>query len=95
MLAARPYAFLDDAPAEERRTSAVQARGFMDMETASQLGRLDAEAIDQVRDEAWPQPRDADELHDALVTLGGVTAEEGERHGWGRYLQELMLRQTA
>ncbi len=30
ILTARPYAFLDDAPAEERRTSAVQARGFMD-----------------------------------------------------------------
>lgn len=82
ILTARPYAFLDDAPAEERRTSAVQARAFLDPQTASKLGKLDTDAIAQVRDEAWPQPRDVDELHDALLTLGAITHSEGKQHGW-------------
>ena len=90
ILSAKPYAFLDDAPAEERRTSAVQARGFLDLETASQLGRLDADAIARVRDEAWPQPRDADELHDALVTLGAITGSEGQRERWEGLLTRLV-----
>ncbi len=77
ILAARPYAFLDDAPAEERRTRAVQARGFMDPQTAADLGRLDPLAIAQIRDEARPEARTADELHDALVVHGLLTAEEG------------------
>lgn len=79
ILSARPYAFLDDAPAEERRTGAVQARPFLDIETAAALGRLDAEAIREVCREAWPDARTADELHDALVLLGFLTEEEGMR----------------
>ena len=70
---ARPYAFLDDAPLEERRTQAVQARRTGDPSTAGDLGRLDAAAIERVRDEARPDPRDADELHDALLTAGFLT----------------------
>src|SRR5207253_813095 len=66
---ARPYAFLDDAPLEERRTQAVQARRTGDS-SAGDLGRLDADAIDRVRDEARPDPRDVEELHDALLTAG-------------------------
>jgi len=77
VLSAKPYAFLDDAPAEERRTLAVQSRRYMTVEQASDLGRLDAAAIERVRDEAWPDPRDADELHDALALLGFITPEEG------------------
>src|SRR5207253_1974560 len=72
---ARPYAFLDDAPLEERRTQAVQARRTGDS-SAGDLGRLDAAAIDRVRDEARPDPRDADELHDALLTAGFLLAGE-------------------
>ncbi|MDH3639157.1 MAG: DEAD/DEAH box helicase, partial [Gammaproteobacteria bacterium] len=79
ILSARPYAFLDDAPAEERRTSAVQARPFLNMETAEELGRLDPSAIDEVRREAWPDARNPDELHDALVLLGYLTEDEGVR----------------
>jgi ATP-dependent Lhr-like helicase len=93
ILNARPYAFLDDAPAEERRTLAVQQRRFMDPGTAAELGRLDPAAIERVRREAWPEAQTPDELHDALVVLGFLTAEEGERgpltqrhdslaHGW-------------
>ncbi len=79
ILAARPYAFLDDAPAEERRTNAVHARGFLDPQSAAELGRLDPLAVERVRLEAWPQARTADELHDALLTSGFVTVEEGRR----------------
>src|SRR5690606_18646687 len=79
ILGARPYAFLDDAPAEERRTLAVQSRRYMTPEQAAELGRLDPDAIERVRDEAWPDVRDPDELHDALVSIGFVTAAEGRR----------------
>jgi ATP-dependent helicase Lhr and Lhr-like helicase len=79
ILGAKPYAFLDDAPAEERRTLAVQTRRFMNPEQAAELGRLDPEAIRRVQSEAWPAARDADELHDALVLLGFVATEEVDR----------------
>ena len=76
VLSAKPYAFLDDAPAEERRTLAIQARRHLTVEQAADLGRLDPEAIGRVRSEAWPDSRDEDELHDALVVLGFMAAEE-------------------
>ncbi|MBT8080375.1 MAG: DEAD/DEAH box helicase [Gammaproteobacteria bacterium] len=79
ILTARPYAFLDDAPAEERRALAVQSRRYLDPVEAADLGRLDAAAVKRVRDEAWPDPRTPDELHDALVVLGFITDEEGQR----------------
>jgi ATP-dependent Lhr-like helicase len=82
ILAARPYAFLDDAPLEERRTQAVRVRRWLDPETASDLGALDAAAIARVRQEAWPEAETPDELHDALLTLSFVTVEEGRRAGW-------------
>ncbi|HEY1944835.1 MAG TPA: DEAD/DEAH box helicase [Roseiarcus sp.] len=75
-LSARPYAFLDDAPLEERRTQAVMARRWQDPDSASDLGRLDTDAIARVRGEAWPEPTNAEELHDALLWLGCLTEEE-------------------
>src|SRR6266542_2930123 len=68
ILNGRPYTFLDDAPLEERRTRAVALRRGLP-ETARDLGRLDAEAVARVRDEARPDPRDAEEVHDALLGL--------------------------
>jgi ATP-dependent Lhr-like helicase len=76
VLSARPYAFLDDAPLEERRTQAVMARRWLDPQSASDLGRLDKDAIERVRAEAWPEPTDAEELHDALLWLGCLTEDE-------------------
>jgi ATP-dependent Lhr-like helicase len=72
---ARPYAFLDDAPLEERRAHAVQSRraGSAD----GTLATLDADAIARVIDEARPEWRDADELHDALLTTGFLAADDG------------------
>jgi ATP-dependent Lhr-like helicase len=90
ILTAKPYAFLDDAPAEERRTLAVMNRRFLDAETAADLGRLDAAAIERVREEAWPQAESADELHDALMQLGLITVAEGERNGWRELFDELV-----
>ena len=73
ILNARPYAFLDDAPLEERRSHAVQTRRATDPASADDLGALDAAAIARVREEERPDPRDADELHDALLTAGFLT----------------------
>lgn len=82
ILSAKPYAFLDDAPLEERRTQAVMMRRWLDPESASDIGALDPAAIQQVIDEARPEPRDADELHDALVIHGCLT--EAEARGTAR-----------
>ncbi|MFZ5782658.1 MAG: DEAD/DEAH box helicase [Pseudomonadota bacterium] len=76
VLSARPYAFLDDAPLEERRTQAVMARRWLAPDEASSLGRLDADAIIRVRAEAWPDAASADELHDALLWLAFLTEDE-------------------
>ncbi len=90
ILTAKPYAFLDDAPAEERRTLAVMNRRFLDAETAADLGRLDVAAIERVREEAWPQAENADELHDALMQLGLITAAEGQQSGWQELFEQLV-----
>jgi ATP-dependent Lhr-like helicase len=96
VLSARPYAFLDDAPLEERRTQAVMSRRWLDPETASDLGRLDTEAIARVKAEAWPEVANADELHDALVWLGFVTESEAQREaGWSEWLEELARQRRA
>jgi ATP-dependent Lhr-like helicase len=76
ILNARPYAFLDDGAAEERRTKAVSTRPLMDLQTAQDIGKLDPQVIVQVREDAWPDIRDADELHDALVVHGFLAAGE-------------------
>ncbi|TAM96620.1 MAG: DEAD/DEAH box helicase [Rhodanobacteraceae bacterium] len=90
VLGARPYAFLDGAPLEERRTQAVASRGLADARTAEDLGRLDADAIAAVREEAWPAPRDADEMHEALLALGVVgDAELARNPAWQPWLDEL------
>src|SRR3979490_1565469 len=79
VLSARPYAYLDDAPLEERRTQAVMSRRWLDPQTASDLGRLDLDAIRRVHEEAWPDAATADELHDALLWLTFLTEAEVER----------------
>jgi len=88
-LNARPYAYLDDAPLEERRTQAVMARRWIDAAAAADLGRLDAQAIARVREEAWPDPGTADELSDALSWLTFVTDAEVERYGWRPLIEAL------
>jgi ATP-dependent Lhr-like helicase len=88
-LNARPYAFLDDTPAEERRALAVQQRRHPDPQTAAEMGRLNPDAIDRVKEEAWPQPRDADELHDALVLTGFIDESEIDDRELARWRHDL------
>ncbi len=86
---ARPYAFLDDAPFEERRANAVRNRGWTDPAEVGDLAALDADAIARVGEEAWPEARNAEELHDALLGLSFMTARElaaADRGGWAREL---------
>lgn len=93
ILNARPFAFLDDAPAEERRTLAVQQRRYVDPEHATDIGRLDPDAIARVCAEAWPDAASADELHDALVLTGFLTEQEfrrGASRGWEHYFARLL-----
>src|SRR5207245_8516539 len=82
VLSARPYAYLDDAPLEERRTQAVMGRRWLDPATASDLGTLDAAAIQKVREEAWPHVDSADAMQDGLDLLGFVTEREGRAGQW-------------
>jgi ATP-dependent helicase Lhr and Lhr-like helicase len=90
VLSARPYAFLDDAPLEERRTQAVMGRRWLAPETAAELGQLDPEAIARVRAEAWPEAANADELHDGLAWLGFLTEQEASATpAWSGWLSEL------
>jgi ATP-dependent Lhr-like helicase len=89
ILSAKPYAFLDDAPLEERRTQAVVSRRWLDPRTAADLGRLDPDAIDRVRAEAWPEARSVDELHDALLTMGFIAAQEAAEHWHGLFAELL------
>ncbi|HEY3177753.1 MAG TPA: DEAD/DEAH box helicase [Casimicrobiaceae bacterium] len=90
ILTARPYAYLDDAPLEERRTQAVMSRRWLDEETAGDLGRLDIAAIERVREEAWPEAGNVDEMHDALLGLAFVTDDEANKQdGWPTHLAAL------
>ena len=73
---AKPYAFLDDGEAEERRTRAISTKPLMDLRTAADIGRLDPQAIGQVRSEARPEIGNADELHDAMLTFGFLSDAE-------------------
>ncbi len=75
ILNANPYAYLDDAPLEERRARAVEMRRVLPASVLEEVGALDPAAIAQVQQEAWPDVRDADELHDVLHTLVLVPAE--------------------
>ena len=72
ILNANPYAYLDDAPLEERRARAVEMRRMLPEAVLSEIGRLDPAAIAEVREEAWPDVRDADELHDVLLELAAL-----------------------
>jgi len=90
ILNARPYAFLDDAPLEERRTRAVASRRWIDPQSAAELGRLDGDAIERVRAEAQPALGSIDELHDALLQLGALTRAEVEQYGVHYPAQQLV-----
>lgn len=81
ILHSSPYSFLDDAPLEERRARAVSLRRVVP-ELAGGLGALDAAAIAEVTAQAWPTIRDADELHDLLLSLGLLPASTVHTASW-------------
>ena len=87
ILNAQPYAFLDDAPLEERRTQAVITRRGLDPKRADELGALDSSAVQRVRDEAWPRPQNLEEVHEALTWMGYVRLDEAPE--WEAWLLEL------
>ncbi len=87
ILNANPYAYLDDAPLEERRARAVEMRRTLPAELAGRIGALDQSAIEQVIEESWPVVRDADEFHDALLSLGWVPRDH--RPAWQQWVPEL------
>ncbi|MEG2797671.1 MAG: helicase-related protein, partial [Pseudomonas sp.] len=90
ILSARPYTFLDDAPLEERRTQAVLNRRWSDPQSTDDLGALDADAINAVREEAWPTPSSADEMHEALMSLACISDREVEANlHWRDWLSAL------
>lgn len=88
ILNANPYAFLDDAPLEERRARAVEMRRSLSPDLAGNLGALSADAIAEVEEEAWPVVRSPDELHDALLTLHWVPEQIAP--AWAAYLLPLL-----
>ncbi|HXY78303.1 MAG TPA: DEAD/DEAH box helicase [Candidatus Acidoferrales bacterium] len=104
ILNANPYAFLDDAPLEERRARAVELRRVLPDSVLEEVGKLDPGAIQRVREEAWPDVRDADELHDVLHTLVALPEEASSmwgqpppavqsseaRPGWETYFEKLL-----
>ncbi|HEY6764750.1 MAG TPA: hypothetical protein VI386_08255, partial [Candidatus Sulfotelmatobacter sp.] len=96
-------AYLDDAPLEERRARAVEMRRTLPASVLEEVGGLDQAAIAQVRSEAWPDVRDADELHDVLHTLvalpadgpgvteGSLNTQAGEAEKLAQMAQPLIL----
>jgi ATP-dependent Lhr-like helicase len=76
ILSSQPYSFLDDAPLEERRTQAVFSRRSLDSQRLDDIGALDPAAVARIRQEAWPQPESAEEVHETLLWMGFVTDEE-------------------
>lgn len=87
---ARPYAFLDDAPFEERRTNAIRHRSWTDPGESGDYSQLDAEAIRRVQEEAWPTVNNSEELHDALLSIGFMTDGEFTAHDYQRFSEALL-----
>ncbi len=90
ILGAKPWAFLDDAPLEERRARAVVMRRALPAAEAAGLGALDPDAVREVVEQARPEARDPDELHDLLLDVGFLPAAEAEPPAWRGFLETLV-----
>lgn len=95
ILNANPYAFLDDAPLEERRARAVEMRSVLPESVLENIGKLDPTAITEVQKQAWPDIRNADELHDALQTFIAFPVSERDHDTWQYYFDELVQNHRA
>jgi ATP-dependent helicase Lhr and Lhr-like helicase len=101
ILNANPYAYLDDAPLEERRARAVEMRRMLPDAVVREVGLLDEAAIAKVVEEVWPDVRDLDELHDFMLTavvlpeeLPGLT-HRAPREIWTDYFEKLRAQRRA
>jgi ATP-dependent Lhr-like helicase len=95
ILNANPYAYLDDAPLEERRARAVEMRRVLPASVLEEVGALDPAAIAQVQQEAWPDVRDADELLDVLHTLVMMPAESTQHSAFSNQIEDRGPKLTA
>ena len=93
LLNSNPYAFLDGGELPERRARAVSTRRSLTVDSVKDLGRLDPLAIEQVTSEATPIVRNADELHDVLLTR--IVVPDDEMEDWRGWLEELVLQRRA
>jgi ATP-dependent Lhr-like helicase len=85
ILNGQPFTYLDDeTEAANRRSRQVRIPRGLPVE-ARDLARLDPVAIERVTDQVRPQPRDADELHDLLMTLFAVRPQPP----WQPWFEEL------
>ncbi|HVY39434.1 MAG TPA: DEAD/DEAH box helicase [Polyangia bacterium] len=95
ILNANPYAFLDDAPLEERRTRAVSVRRGLPAAVVERIGGLDPAAVASVLEESAMDARDADELHDLLLDLGALPEALGRERGFGDLFEQLVAARRA
>jgi len=95
ILNANPYAFLDDAPLEERRTRAVTVRRGLPAAVVDRIGGLDPEAVAAVLAESQLEARDADELHDLLLDLGALPEPIARARGFADLFEELVAARRA
>jgi ATP-dependent Lhr-like helicase len=92
LINANPYAFLDDAGLEERRARAVSLRRSLPESMLEEAGKLDQNAIDEIRRECWPDIRDEHELHDLLhsvVALPLHILDSPETRHWPVFYERL------
>ena len=80
VIAAKPYAFLDDVPLEERRVQAIYVRRSLDQAARDDAGALDPAAIEEVLAQTRGEAATADEAHDALFTAGALPAAGADGH---------------
>jgi ATP-dependent helicase Lhr and Lhr-like helicase len=101
ILNANPYAYLDDAPLEERRARAVELRRSLPDAVVAEYGQLDETAIGEVVEQAWPDVRDIDELHDFLLTVTALPVDLSalpypqSTANWTKFLEELRVSRRA
>lgn len=95
ILNANPYAFLDDAPLEERRARAVEMRRMLPQSVVQDIGRLDLAAIEEVQKQSWPDIRNADELQDMLQTFvafpAGISEYQDSVLQWKNFFDKLVI----
>ena len=95
ILNANPYAFLDDAPLEERRTRAVSLRRGLPAAIVERIGGLDPAAVESVLAESQVEARDPDELHDLLLDAGALPEAMGRARGFGDLFEALIVARRA